>query len=207
VLVVASTRVEAACVDPVTLAHSTVSITRYFDDSEKEMRSGVLSVSGTGWFLSSTLMVTIEHVVMAMNLSDQTWKPVEMWTGQTKQSIPVRVQRLVGAHADKIALVELQTAFPEAPGFQLRSEPLVPEESIASLAYPGDRMRVAGGRFVHYGTGDRFAGMALLELYAGDDRLLRPEVTCRALSLLQRCLHILAVDLGWTETSAAKISA
>jgi hypothetical protein len=51
-------------------------------------------------------------------------------------------------------------------------EPLVAEEPVVSLAYPGDRLRVASGRFVRYGEGDRFAGTALLELYDGNDRLV-----------------------------------
>jgi Trypsin-like peptidase domain len=172
VLVVASARVEAACIDPATLTHSTVSITRYFDDKEKETRPGVLGMSGTGWFLSPTSMVTIEHVATAMNLSDQSWKPIEIWTGENKQSIPVRLRQLAGSHAEKIAVLELQTAFSGAPGFQLRREPLASEEPVVSLAYPDDRLRIAGGRFVRFGDGDRFAGSALLELYDGDDRLV-----------------------------------
>src|SRR5262249_51077298 len=72
----------------------------------------------------------------------------------------------------KVAVLELQTAFPDAQGFGLRMEPLVPEEPIVSLAYPGSRLRVAGGRFVQYGDGGRFAGLALLELYDGNDRLV-----------------------------------
>jgi hypothetical protein len=172
ILVVASSRVEAGCIDPATLAHSTVSITRYFDDQEKEALPGVLGVSGTGWFLSPTSMVTIEHVATSMNLSDQSWKQVEIWTGENKQSIPVRIQRHVGSHAEKIAVLELQTVFSGAQGLQLRLERLVPEEPVVSLAYPGNHLRVAGGRFVQYGDGDRFAGTALLEMYDGNDRLV-----------------------------------
>ena len=41
-----------------------------------------------------------------------------------------------------------------------------------SLAYPHERMRVAGGRFVRYGEGEKFAGTALLEMYDGNDRLV-----------------------------------
>jgi Trypsin-like peptidase domain len=170
-LIVASIRVEGACIDPTTLAHSAVSVTRYFDDTEKAMRPGVLGMSGSGWFLSPTSMVTIGHVTTAMNLSDQSWKPVEIWTGENKQSIPVRIQHLVGSHAEKIAVLELQTAFPGAQGFGLRKQPLVAEEPVVSLAYPDDHLRIAGGRFVQYGDGDRVKGMALLELYDGDDRL------------------------------------
>jgi hypothetical protein len=172
IAVVASSRVEAGCIDPALLVHSTVSITRYFDGKEKEVLPGVLGMSGTGWFLSPTSMVTIEHVVTSMKLSDQTWKQVEIWTGENKQLIPVRIQRLVGSRTEKIAVLELQTAFSGAQGIQLRMEPLVPGEPVVSLAYPDDHLRVAGGRFVQYGDRDRFVGTALLELYDGNDRLV-----------------------------------
>jgi hypothetical protein len=129
-------------------------------------------MSGTAWFLSPTSMVTVEHVVASMNLSDQSWKPLEIWTGANKQSIPARVRRLVGSHVEKIAILELRVPFPYAQGFQLRGDPLLPEEHLISLAYPDDHLRVAGGRFVQYGEGGKFAGMALLELYDGDDRLV-----------------------------------
>jgi hypothetical protein len=69
-------------------------------------------------------------------------------------------------------VVELHTAFSDAQGFQLRMEPLVPEEPVVSLAYPGGDLRVAGGRFVQYGDGVRLAGTALLEMYDGNDRLV-----------------------------------
>jgi hypothetical protein len=172
VLVVASCRVEAGCIDPASLAHSTVSIVRYFDDNEREVEPGLLGVRGTGWFLSPTSMATIEHVAVAMNLSDQSWKQVEVRTGDHRQSIPIRIRRIVGSHTEKIAVLELQTAFPEAQGFQLRMEPLVPEEAVVSLAYPGDQLRVAAGRFVKYGDDERLAGTALLEMYDGKDRLV-----------------------------------
>jgi hypothetical protein len=153
-------------------AHSTVSIMRHFDDKEQEEQPGVLGIRGTGWFLSPTSMVTVEHVAAAMKLSDRNWKQVEIGTGESKQSVPVRIQRLAGSDAQKIAVLELQTAFPGAQGFQLRMEPLLPEEPVVSLAYPGGRLRVVGGRFKQYGDGDRFAGTALLEMYDGDDRLV-----------------------------------
>jgi hypothetical protein len=66
----------------------------------------------------------------------------------------------------------LQTAFSGARGFALRMEPLAPNEPVVSVAYPESRLRHAGGRFVQYGDGDRFAGTALLEMYDGDDRLV-----------------------------------
>jgi hypothetical protein len=172
VLVLACTRVDAGCVDPTTLTHSTVSIVRQFDDKEGEAPPGVLAIRGTGWFLSPTLLVTVEHVAAAMNLSDQSWKRVEIWEGEIKQSIPVRIQRLAGSSAERIAVLELQTAIANVESLQLRMDPLVAEEPLVSVAYPGDRRRVAGGRFVQYGDSGRLAGTALLELYDGDDRLV-----------------------------------
>jgi hypothetical protein len=87
-------------------------------------------------------------------------------------SIAVRVQQLAGSHAEKIAVLELQRAFAGGRSLKIRTEPLVPEEPLVSLGYPKNRLRFAGGRFVEYGGGDKFAGTALLELYDGDDRLV-----------------------------------
>jgi hypothetical protein len=171
-LVLASAPVEAECIDPATLAHSTVSITRYFDDKEQAARPGVLGISGTGWFISSKSMVTVEHVAASMNLSQQSWKDIEIRKGETKESIPARIRHVAGSYAEKIAVLELQTSYSEARGFELRMEPLVPEEPVVSLAYPGSHPRVAGGRFVRYGDNERLAGTALLEMYDGNDRLV-----------------------------------
>jgi hypothetical protein len=167
ILVVASSRVAAGCIEPAMLAHSGVGITHYFDDEEKKAApAGVLAIRGTGWFLSPLSLVTVKHVAAAMHLSEQNWKQVEIRNGQNKQSIAVRVQRFAGSHAEKIAVLELQTALSGARGFPLRMEPLVAEEPV------GDRPRVASGRFVQYGEGDRLAGTALFELYDGDDHLV-----------------------------------
>jgi len=148
-----------------------VSIMRHFDDAERQERPGVLGIRGTGWFLSPTSVVTVEHVAAAMKLSDQQWKDIEMTEGETTQSIPVRIRRLAGPHAQKIAVLELQAAYSGAHGLQLRMEPLVPDEPLVSLAYPRGRLRVVGGRFVQYGDSDRLADAALLEMYEGNDRL------------------------------------
>jgi hypothetical protein len=162
----------ATCVDPTTVAHSTVSITRYFAGSDSKADSDLLGIRGTAWFLSPTSMVTVEHVATAMGLSDQNWKQVDILEGHNKQSIDVRMLRLAGPHSEKIVVLELRTAFPGAQGLRLRMEPLTPEERVVSLAYPGSRLRLVGGRFVQYGDSDRLAGTALFEMYDGDDRLV-----------------------------------
>jgi hypothetical protein len=170
--VVTSARVEAGCIDPAALVHSTVSITRYFDHKESAAQPGVFGISGTGWFLSPTLIVTVGHVAESMNLSDQAWKQIEIREGENKQSIPTRIQRLAGSYREKIAMLELRTPFFGAQGLQLRMEPLVPDEPVVSIAYPGGHLRVAAGRFAQYGDGSKFAGTALLEIYDGDDRIV-----------------------------------
>jgi hypothetical protein len=157
-----------------------VSITRYFDDKEKETRPGVLGISGTGWFLSPKFLVTVEHVVASMGLSHQNWKEIEIRKGDDKQSIGARIRHLAGSYAEKIAVLELQTPFSDVQSFQLRMEPLVPEEPLVSVAYPSDRVRAAAGRFVQYGDGDRLAGTALLEMYDGNDRLVLDHVASGA---------------------------
>jgi len=171
-LLLACFRAAAACIDPEALAHSTVSITRYFSDDEARGNPGLLGMRGTAWFLSATSMVTAEHVAAAMALSDRSWKQIEIRERQNKQSIAVRILRVAGVHAEKLAVLELQTQFSGAQGLQIRVKPLAPEEQVVSLAYPGSRLRFAGGRFVRYGDGESLAGTALLEMYDGDNRLV-----------------------------------
>jgi hypothetical protein len=111
----------------------------------------------------------------------------------------------VGGHSEKIAVLELSTPFPGAQFLRIRTEPLVTNERVMSVAYPGDRLRVADGRFVEYGVDDRFVGTALLELYDGNDRLVldhgasgAPVVDCKGQvvavvsNLLTRTMQILS---------------
>ena len=91
---------------------------------------------------------------------------------RTSRSIEVRIVRLAGLHSEKIALLELRTAFSGAQGLQIRLAPLASEERVVSIAYPDGHLRVVGGRFVQYGDSDKLAGSALLEMYDGDNRLV-----------------------------------
>jgi hypothetical protein len=162
----------AACTDASTLAHSTVSITRYFADEEKTGDSDLLGIRGTAWFSSPTSMVTVEHVATAMGLSNQNWKQVEVLGGENKQTINVRLLRLAGSQSEKIAVLELQAPFAGAQRLWMRIEPLTSDEQVAALAYSENQQRLVGGRFVNYGEGDKLAGTALLEMFEGDNRLV-----------------------------------
>jgi hypothetical protein len=70
--VLTSTWANAACVDPAQLARSTASITRHFDEKERDAHPGVTGIQGTGWFLSPTMIVTAEHVTAAIPGRDAT---------------------------------------------------------------------------------------------------------------------------------------
>ncbi len=73
-LVAASSRSEAACIDPSKLVHSTVRIERVFGEEERNANPGVFGIGGTGWFISPQLIVTAAHVAEAMHLSDRIGK-------------------------------------------------------------------------------------------------------------------------------------
>jgi len=167
------TAAAAQCVDPAGIALSTASITRYFDDKDDQTANpGTLGIRGTGWFLSPTTMVTAEHVATAMRLSDQSWKQVEILNDERKLPTPVRILRVAGPNREKLAVLELQNPISGARSLQPRMRPLAAEEAVVSVAYPGNHLRVANGRFVQYGESDKLAGTALFEIYDGDDRLV-----------------------------------
>jgi hypothetical protein len=170
-LAAASTAAKAACVDPSTLVPSAVGVTRIYDGGESSPAPDVVGVRGTGWFLSSRMLVTAAHVAEAMRLSQEDWKELEIRQSERRQPVHARLLHLAGSHSEKIAVLELNEAFADAAVLSNRSEPLVPEEPLVSLAYPNDALRFAGGRFVRIGDG-KLAGLALLEMYDGQDRLV-----------------------------------
>jgi hypothetical protein len=162
---------ETTCVPAASLQHSTVSIARYFDDSERAAQPGLIAVQGTGWFKSPSAIVTVEHVAAAMRLPAQSWTLIEIWDGTERQSIAARIQRRVGGRAEKLVVIELQTAVSSAHCPAIRRSPLAPEDRLVTLAYPGHKPRSVRGRFVQYAHDGRLAGTALLEMYDGNDRL------------------------------------
>jgi len=162
---------ETTCVESTQLAHSTVSITRYFDDNERT-EANVVGIQGTGWFQSPTTIVTVEHVVAAMGLSTTVWKSLNIQDGANSLFIPMRIQRLAGSRTEKLVVLELQTAFSEARSVTVRTSPLTPEDRLVAFAYPNRQPRFVGGRFVQYATDGNLAGSALLEIYEGNNRLV-----------------------------------
>jgi hypothetical protein len=170
VLLGASSAAQADCVDPATFARSTVSIARDVDEGTTEPH--VVGIRGTGWFLSSRLIVTAAHVAEAMQLSAGDWKDLEIRDTEASRSLSVRLSRIAGSDAEKIAVLALKTAYPDALALHSRMDPLVPDERVLSLAYPGGRLRFAGGRFVRYAGDGSLGGTALLEVHDGNDRLV-----------------------------------
>ena len=166
----AHSRADTSCADPAQLAHVGVSIMRYFDEAEPSAKPDVIGIRGTAWFLSPTIIVTAGHVADAMRLSTQDWKPIEIADGDHKELMPARIQRLVGAQPEKLAVIELQAAVSGARSVEIRRAPLVPDEQVVTFANPDGRPRLINGRFVQFGDG-KLAGAALLEMFEGDNRL------------------------------------
>ena len=90
-------------------------------------------------------MVTAEHVAAAMALSDRSWKQIEIRERENKQSIAVRIQRVAGVHAEKLAVLELQTQFSGAQALQIRMKPLAPEERVVTLRIPRQSIALRRG--------------------------------------------------------------
>lgn len=172
VIIATSTNIEASCIDPSTLVSSTVSITREFSEEERKAAPETLGIRGTGWFLSPRLIVTAAHVADAMHLSAHDWRDIDVRERERKSSIPTRILHVAASHAEGLAVLELESAFPGVATLPIRMEPLVPEELVVSLAYPNNRLRFAQGRFVEFAADVRFVGAALLEMHDGNDRLV-----------------------------------
>jgi hypothetical protein len=162
---------EKTCIDPSLLARSTVGITRYFDDGERNAQSDVIGIQGTGWFQSEHTIVTVEHVAVAMGLSGETWKSLTVQNNSGTQSVPTRIRGVIGDSAEKLAVLELQSPVASARTVAVRPSPLQPEDHLVTIAYPHRKLHSVGGRFVRYATDARLAGAALLEMYDGDNRL------------------------------------
>ncbi|MGA8626504.1 MAG: hypothetical protein WB686_17470, partial [Pseudolabrys sp.] len=138
-LLSAQSRAETACVDLAQLAHSTVGITRYFDEAERNAQTDVVGIHGTAWFQSPTNIVTVGHVATAMGLSTEDWKPLDIKDGAESKLISARIQRWVAAI--KLVVLELQTAFPAARSVAIRMAPLRSEDRLVTLAYPNQNPR------------------------------------------------------------------
>ena len=110
----AQSSAETACVDLAQLAHSTVGVTRYFDEAERNVPSDVIGIQGTAWFQSPTNIVTVGHLASAMGLSTEDWKPLDIKDGADSKIISARIRRWIGDGTEKLVALELQAAFPAA---------------------------------------------------------------------------------------------
>src|SRR5262249_60649820 len=86
--------------------------------------------------------------------------------------IAARIRRLAAGTVERLAVIELHRAVSAARSAAIRHEPLVPEEQVMTLAFPAGNARLVRGRFVRLGDDGKLAGMALLEMYEGENRLV-----------------------------------
>ena len=142
-----SARAEDACIDPSTLAATTVSITRYFSADEKP-RPSLDGYRATAWFYGSTrYLVSIAHFVDdAPVLPRGEWRKVDVRQRDITVQVSARLLAVVKALPEGFAIFELREPFPNAQTLKLREKPLSRNEPVRSIAYL-DGLRFAKGRF------------------------------------------------------------
>jgi hypothetical protein len=148
VLVIAQcARAEDACIDPSTLAPTTVSITRYFTADEKP-RPSLEGYRATAWFYGSTrYLISIAHFVDdAPALPRGEWRKIDVQQRDVTVQVSARLLAVVKALPEGFAIFELQEPFPNARTLKLREKPLSRNEPVLSIAYL-DGLRLAKGRF------------------------------------------------------------
>jgi hypothetical protein len=140
-------RAEDACVDPSTLAATTVSITRYFTADENPPPS-LDGYRATAWFYGSTrYLVSIAHFVDdAPVLPRGEWRKVDVRQRDVTVQVSARLLAVVRALPEGFAIFELREPFPNAQTLKLREKPLSRNEPVRSIAYL-DGLRFAKGRF------------------------------------------------------------
>jgi len=140
-------RAEDACIDPSTLAATTVSITRYFTAEEKP-RPSLDGYRATAWFYGSTRhLVSIAHFVDdAPALPRGKWRKVDVRQRDVTVQVSARLLAVVSAVPEGFAIFELREPFPNAQTLKLREKPLSRNEPVRSIAYL-DGLRFAKGRF------------------------------------------------------------
>ncbi|HEU5273274.1 MAG TPA: serine protease [Xanthobacteraceae bacterium] len=162
---------EASCVDPGTLTHATVSISRYFSEAERASEPDVIGVQGAGWFLSPSHIVTVGHVTEGMKLAPWDWTTIDIRDGEETRTVAARLARIAGSGTEKLAVIELQHPVPNARVLATRSAPLAPEERVVTIVHAGHHPRSVSGRFVQTGEAGPLTNVDLLEMYDGRDRL------------------------------------
>ena len=168
---------EQTCVDPASLAESTVSIVRTFDEKERNARISRAS----GLRLSPKKIATLEHVANGMGLSKVAWTKVVLRQelgAHTNNWVEVhtfvRVKHIVhtGAH-ENIYILELSQPNGSVTAPRIRTTVPREKEPLVAVGYPGGKLRTGFGNFVRIGTFDKdgdYAGMSLVELSDGNDR-------------------------------------
>jgi hypothetical protein len=138
---------EDACIDPSTLATTTVSITRYFTADEIP-RPSLDGYRATAWFYGSTrYLVSIAHFVDdAPVLPRGEWRKVDVRQRDVTVQVSARLLAVVRALPEGFAIFELREPFPNAQTLKLREKPLSRNEPVRSIAYL-DGLRFAKGRF------------------------------------------------------------
>jgi len=178
---------DPVCIDPVKLERTTVSIARYFDDSERTERHDqiTLGVQGTAWFLHERILVTVGHVTDEMLGAE--WKPVTI-RQETFKKRGARKPRVLETQArivstvptgtpENLVIVELKDAFKGAQIPTMRYRALAKDETVLGIGYADNRLRFAPGHLfvpdaARVSDGKQMPPYVLLEMSIRNDRLV-----------------------------------
>jgi hypothetical protein len=131
------------------------------------------------------------------------WKPLEITDENGSQFVPARIRRLAGGSLEKLAVIELRHAIADSQSATIRNESLRAEEPVVTLAYPAGNAHLVSGRFARFGEG-KLTGMALLEMYEGENRLIidhgasgAPVVDCAG-RVVAVITNVFTQNLSWS---------
>ena len=141
-------RAEDACIDPSTLAATTVSITRYFTADEKP-RPSLDGYRATAWFYGSTrYLVSIAHFVDdAPVLPRGEWRKVDVRQRDVTVQVSARLLAVVRALPEGFAIFELGEPFPNAQTSQASREAAFKKRATCAAPLPQSTERLDCSRF------------------------------------------------------------
>ncbi len=139
------------CVSARTIAQSVVSIDRYLANEMKDAWP-----QGSAFFLSETELMSVGHVVEAMQLSSDAWTPVtiiqDRLDGLYTITMYMRIKESFSEGLpveDGLHVLELDRPYPgPVSAVSLRATPLEDKETATGVGYSGGELSFAWGRHI-----------------------------------------------------------
>jgi hypothetical protein len=141
------------------VADTTFQVNHMLADNElvidEKTGARIYGYNGTGWRHGKRTIATIEHLVVAMKLEFDIWKPITLSSSPAEYGTPTSFlkteARLVylDPTEDNVeggALIEIADDFPDwVEVVKVRPEPLKKDEPVMSIGYTNETLRFATG--------------------------------------------------------------